>query len=65
MGSKAAVLRSARRLQPAAMNADRQIGARLVPKAAWLEGGLLARSGRSQNERLWNPPRKSGRSRAA
>jgi hypothetical protein len=42
MGSKAAVLRSARHLQSAAMNADRQIGARLVPKAAWLEGRLLA-----------------------
>jgi hypothetical protein len=40
---------------------------RLLGMFFWHNRGrpLLAQSGRSQNERLWNPPRKSGRSRAA
>jgi hypothetical protein len=45
---------------PLKMEAQRKFGG--VHAMEWL---LVAQSGRSQNERLWNPPRKSGRSRAA
>jgi hypothetical protein len=37
----------------------------MLSKTVFADWPLLAQSGRSQNERLWNPPRKSGRSRAA